>query len=120
MDIKRSVTMAAFQRVPQDLSETAYNDGEPLSAIALHHAMYARVVGALNSQRTCSAIRLRAGVYASAKSNRHAIERPFAFRRARALFLISKRGRDAHSDVNAAVNSRNRYTAFRGSGLPVS
>ncbi|HEY7093791.1 MAG TPA: transposase [Ktedonobacterales bacterium] len=107
MDIKRSVTillpddrdlratMAAFQRVQQDLSETAYNDGEPLSAIALHHAMYARVVGTLNSQMTCSAIRLTAGAYASAKGNRHAIERPFAFRRARALFLIGKRGRDA-------------------------
>jgi IS605 OrfB family transposase len=107
MDIKRSVTillpddrdlratMADFQRVQQDLSETAYNDGEPLSAIALHHAMYARVAGTLNSQMTCSAIRLTAGAYASAKSNRHAIERPFAFRRARALFLIGERGRDA-------------------------
>ena len=107
MDIKRSVTillpddrdlratMADFQRVQQDLSETAYNDGQPLSAIALHHAMYARVAGTLNSQMTCSAIRLTAGAYASAKSNRHAIERPFAFRRARALFLVGKRGRDA-------------------------
>jgi IS605 OrfB family transposase len=107
MDIKRSVTIllpedsdlratvAAFQRVQQDLSEMAYNRGKPLSAIALHHAMYSRVAGTLNSQMTCSAIRLTAGAYASAKSNGHDIEHPFAFRRARALFLVSKRGRDA-------------------------
>src|SRR5215831_6340259 len=107
MDIKRSVTIllpedsdlratvAAFQRVQQDLSETAYNQGKPLSAIALHHAMYARVVGTLNSQMTCSAIRLTAGAYASAKANRDELDKPFAFRRARALFLVGARGRDA-------------------------
>jgi IS605 OrfB family transposase len=67
----------------------------PLSAIALHHAMYARVVGTLNSQMTCSAIRLTVGAYASAKANRHALARPFAFRRAQALFLVGARGRDA-------------------------
>jgi hypothetical protein len=55
MDIKRSVTIlppddsdlhatvAAFQRVQQDLSETAYNGGRPLSALALLHAMYRRL-----------------------------------------------------------------------------
>lgn len=107
MDIKRTVTIllpddddlratvAAFQHVQQDLSEPCYNDGKSLSALALHHAMYRRVVGPLNSQMTCSAIRLTAGAYASARGNRHAIERPFAFRRARALFLVGKRGRDA-------------------------
>ena len=107
MDIKRSVTIllpddrdlratvVAFQRVQQSLTEAAYNDGKPLSAIALHHAMYAQVVGTLNSQMTCSAIRLTAGAYVSAKSNGHEIECPCAFRRARALFLVGKRGRDA-------------------------
>jgi putative transposase len=52
MDIKRSVTillpddndlretMAAFQRVQQALTESCYNEGRPLSALALHHAMY--------------------------------------------------------------------------------
>jgi IS605 OrfB family transposase len=107
MDIKRSVTIllpddsdlratvVAFRHVQQDLSEPAYNQGQPLSAIALHHAMYVQVVGTLNSQMTCSAIRLTAGAYASAKSNGHEIERPFAFRRARALFLVGQRGRDA-------------------------
>ncbi|HEV8194590.1 MAG TPA: hypothetical protein VGP82_24325, partial [Ktedonobacterales bacterium] len=89
-------TVAAFQRAQQALSETAYHGGKPLSAIALHHAMYARIAGTLNSQMTCSAIRLTAGAYASAKSNRHDIERPFAFRRAHALFLVGKRGRDAN------------------------
>jgi IS605 OrfB family transposase len=107
MDIKRSVTIllhddrdlhetvAAFQRVQQSLAEAAYNGGKPLSAIALHHAMYGRVIGTLSSQMTCSAIRLTAGAYASAKANRHALDRPFAFRRAQALFLVGARGRDA-------------------------
>ena len=107
MDIKRSVTIllpddsdlratvVAFQRVQQDLSAPCYHDGKPLSAIALHHAMYAQVAGTLNSQMTCSAIRLTAGAYASAKSNGRPAERPFRFRQARALFLVGVRGRDA-------------------------
>src|SRR5260221_6155611 len=107
MDIKRSVTIllpddsdlratvAAFQGVQHSLAEAAYNGGKPLSAISLHHAMYSQVAGTLNSQMTCSAIRLTAGAYASAASNGHDIDRPLAFRRARALFLTGKRGRDA-------------------------
>lgn len=107
MDIKRSVTIlppddtdlratvAAFQRVQQALSPACYHDGAPLTALALHRVMYAQVAGTLNSQMTCSAIRLTAGAYASAKSNRRPAQRPFAFRRARALFLVGVRGRDA-------------------------
>lgn len=107
MDIKRSVTIllrddcdlratvAACQRVQQDLTETGCNDGRPLNALALHRAMYAGVVGPLHSQMTCSAIRLTAGAYASAKRNRQSAQKPFAFRRARALFLVGTRGRDA-------------------------
>ncbi|HEV8192227.1 MAG TPA: transposase, partial [Ktedonobacterales bacterium] len=57
--------------------------------------MYAHVAGTLNSQMTCSVIRPTAGAYASAKANRHALERPCTFRRARALFLVGVRGRDA-------------------------
>jgi IS605 OrfB family transposase len=44
---------------------------------------------------TISAIRLVAAAYASAKSNKQPAKRPFLFRKARALFLIGKRGRDA-------------------------
>jgi putative transposase len=107
MDIKRSVTIllpddsdlratvAAFQRVQQDLSEPCFNDGKPLSALALHYLMYRRVLGPLNSQMTCSAIRLTAGAYASAKSNGRSARRPFLFRHPGALFLVGKRGRDA-------------------------
>lgn len=107
MDIKRSVTIllpddadlratvAAFQRVQQDLSEPCYHEGEPLSALALHRAMYRRVLGPLSSQLTCSAIRLTAGAYASARGNGKPAQHPFAFRCARALFLVGKRGRDA-------------------------
>jgi IS605 OrfB family transposase len=116
MYIKRSVTIllpddsdlhamvAAFQRVQQALSETAYHGGQPLGALALHHAMYAQVVGTLNSQMTCSAIRLTAGAYAAAKSNRHPVEQPFAFRRAHALFLVGKRGRDADFRADGSLS----------------
>lgn len=116
MDIKRSVTIllpddrdlretvVAFQRVQQQLAEPCYNGGKPLSAIALHHALYAHVVGTLNSQMTCSAIRLTAGAYATAKSNRKPAERPFQFRNARALFLVGARGRDADFRLDGTLS----------------
>ncbi len=87
--------MVAFQRVQQALTEPCYNNGQPLSAIALHHAMYAKVMGALNSQMTCSAIWLTAGAYVSARSSGRPATSPFQFRRPHALFLIGARGRDA-------------------------
>jgi IS605 OrfB family transposase len=92
-DLRATVT--AFQRVQQALSAPCYNDGKPLGALALHRALYTQVMGTLNSQMTCSAIRLTAGAYASAKANRHPLDRPFAFHKARALFLVGQRGRDA-------------------------
>src|SRR5260221_13054529 len=106
MDIKRSVTIllpddddlhatvAAFQRVQQNLSEPAYNSGKPLSALALHRAMYPQVSGVLSSQLICSAIRVPAGPYARGQSNRPPPPHPFAFRRARAQFPAGGRGRD--------------------------
>jgi hypothetical protein len=62
MDIKRAVTIllpedndlretvAAFQRVQQDLTAPCFNNGHPLSAIALHHAMYPQVAGTLTAR----------------------------------------------------------------------
>jgi IS605 OrfB family transposase len=94
-DADLRATVAAFQRVQQELTEPCYHDGQPLSALALHHAMYAAVAGTLKSQMTCSAIRLTAGAYASARSNGRPADRPFRFRHARALFLVGTRGRDA-------------------------
>lgn len=88
-------TLDAFQRVQQALSAPAFNGGMPLRAFDLQRASYQQVKGTLNSQMTISAIRLVAGAYASAKSNKRPAFRPFAFRNKRALFLVGKRGRDA-------------------------
>jgi IS605 OrfB family transposase len=88
-------TLHAFQRVQQQISDVAYNNGSPLSALALHRAVYDTVKGTLNSQMTCSAIRLVAGAYSSARSNKKPATRPFVFKRCAALFLVGKRGRDA-------------------------
>jgi len=94
-DADLRATLTAFQQVQQQLSPMCYHDGVPLGALALHRACYRAVAGVLNSQMTCSAIRLTAGAYASATSNGKPAQRPFQFKRARALFLVGKRGRDA-------------------------
>lgn len=116
MDIKRSITIllpadddlratvAAFQRVQRDLTEAAYNSGDPLGALALHRSMYKRVAGTLNSQMTCSAIRLTASAYASAKRSRRPARRPFLFKRACALFLVGRRGRDADFRTDGSLS----------------
>jgi putative transposase len=79
MDIQRTITiriaddpdlratLAGFQDVQQRISQACYNDGTPLSALALHRAMYEDVKGTINSQMTCTAIRLVAGAYARRK-----------------------------------------------------
>lgn len=88
-------TLAAFQAIQQRISAACYNDGKPLSALALHRAVYEHVKGTVSSQLTCTAIRLVAGAYASAKANKRPAQRPFAFRRPAAMFLVGVRGRDA-------------------------
>jgi IS605 OrfB family transposase len=88
-------TLALFQGIQQRISGSCYNDGKPLSALALHRAVYEQVKGTISSQMTCTAIRLVAGAYASAKANKKPAQRPFAFKLPTALFLVGKRGRDA-------------------------
>jgi IS605 OrfB family transposase len=107
MEIKRTVTILlpkdpdllatvkTFQQVQQTLSELCYNDGKPLGAIALQHKCYDMVKGKLSAQMTISAIRLVAAAYKSAKFNKKPATKSFDFRRARALFLVGQRGRDA-------------------------
>lgn len=57
--------------------------------------MYADVKGTLSSQMICTAIRLVAGAYASAKANKRPAQRPFQFTRPTALFLVGAHERDA-------------------------
>lgn len=107
MDIQRTVTivlpkdedlrrtLGMFRAVQQDVSETCFNDGTPLSAVQLQRAVYHDVKGTLNSQMTITALRLVAGAYASAKRNKRPAQKPFAFARSAAMFLVGSRGRDA-------------------------
>src|SRR6266702_3746762 len=107
MDIQRTITiiiepdrdlertLEAFREVQHALSEPCYNEGKPLGALALQRLMYHEVKGELSAQMTISAIRTVCAAYQSAKSNKKPATHPFLFKRARALFLIGSRGRDA-------------------------
>jgi IS605 OrfB family transposase len=53
---------------------------------------------------TCTAIRLVAGAYASAKANKKPAQRPFVFNRPTALFLVGVRGRDARFCDHATLS----------------
>mgnify|MGYP006286808461 CR=1 FL=1 len=88
-------TLVEFNRIQQTLSSVCFNSGKPLSALPLHKKCYDSVKNTLNSQMTCTAIRLVAGAYSSAKRNKRPAKRPFNFKRKTALFLIGNRGRDA-------------------------
>src|SRR5947208_2790878 len=108
MDIQRTITiiiepdrdlertLEAFREVQHALSETCYNEGKPLGALALQRLMYHEVKGSLSAQMTISAIRTVCAAYQSAKSNKKPATHAFLFKRARALFLIGRRGRDAN------------------------
>ena len=84
-----------FNRFQNMISPICFNDGKPLRAIELHRAVYHQIPSTLGSQLKCSAIRLTAAAYNSAKSNGKPATRTFLFTRKSALFLIEKRGRDA-------------------------
>ncbi|KKW10196.1 MAG: Transposase, IS605 OrfB family [Candidatus Gottesmanbacteria bacterium GW2011_GWB1_49_7] len=88
-------TLEAFRQVKQSLSNPCFNAGDPLNQIELHRSSYSSVAGKVNSQMTCSAIRLVAASYITAKRNGHKIDKFFNFKRRHALFLIGKKGRDA-------------------------
>ena len=88
-------TLEVFQGVKQALSESCFNQGTPLGQIGLHKTMYRTVVGRLNAQMTCSAIRLVSAAYISAKKNKKPAQKPFGFHKKHALFLVGQRGRDA-------------------------
>ena len=88
-------TVEEFNRYQKSISKDCFNEGKSQSALSLHKEVYHTVKSPLSAQMRCSAIRLVAGAYSSAKSNRRPATRPFIFRRKSAFFLIGKRGRDA-------------------------
>ena len=113
-------TLTAFVTMQQSISELAFNEGKPLSAIELHRACYQNIKGTLNSQMTITVFRFVAGSYASAMSNykkritkeakrkkKHLTKgwnyKPkiiksvdvCQFKKPTAMFLVGRKGRDA-------------------------
>ena len=88
-------TIEELNQYQKRISGDCFSEGNTKAALFLHKLVYHKVDSSLTSQLKCTAIRLVAGAYASAKSNKRPATRPFVFRRKRALFLIGKRGRDA-------------------------
>lgn len=97
-------TIEAFREVKHSLSQPCYNLGRPLNACALQRECYHQVKGVLNAQMTISAIRLVAGAYHAAESNGKPAQRAFLFKKASALFLIGKRGRDASFPADGTLS----------------
>ena len=97
-------TVEEFNRYQKSISEICFNSGETRSALSLHKEVYKSQPSSLCAQMKCSAIRLVASSYASAKSNKKPAERPFVFRKKRALFLIGMRGRDASFSKDGKVS----------------
>ncbi|WP_040445721.1 hypothetical protein [Ktedonobacter racemifer] len=102
-DLERTIDV--FREVQHALSEPCFNGGKPLGALALQRACYHQVKGSLSAQMTISAIRLVFAAYASARANKKPAQCPFFFKKARALFLVGKRGRDAdfHQDGTLSI-----------------
>lgn len=88
-------TIEEFNRFQKNISADCFNEGTHKNALNLHKSVYHSTKSKLTSQLKCSAIRLVAGAYQSAKSNKRPAKRPFIFRQKKSLFLIGKRGRDA-------------------------
>src|SRR5262249_33505785 len=98
-------TGGAFQRVQQQGAASCDYHGRRLRALALRRACYREILGPLHSHLTCSASRLPAGAYASARSNGKPAQQPVAFRRAHDLFPVSKRGRAADFRTDGTPSS---------------
>ena len=102
MEIKRTIPIIVndtpalkalvkeYNRYQRTISPIAFNDGDVLSAVDLHNAVYHHVPAELSAQMKCSAIRSVIGAYTSARSNGRPAERPFVFRKASALFLYGR------------------------------
>ena len=88
-------TIEEFNRYQKEISPECFCEGSTKNALSLHKSVYHTIESSLTSQLKCTAIRLVAGAYASAKSNKRPATRAFVFRKKKALFLIGKRGRDA-------------------------
>lgn len=82
--------VSEYNRFQRAISEQAYNNGVPMSALKLHHTVYYDVPSTLPSQMKCSAIRSVASAYASARRNHRPATHAFNFKHKAALFLFTK------------------------------
>lgn len=83
-------TVREYNAFQQAISPIAFNQGNILSAVDLHHKVYYTVPTELSSQMRCSAIRSVASAYVSARTNRRPAKRAFLFKRQSALFQWGK------------------------------
>ena len=51
-------TLGVIRTIKNDISSVCYNNGNPLSSVLLHNAVYHKHKGRINSQLLCSIIRL--------------------------------------------------------------
>jgi transposase len=95
-DADLRATVESFRLTQQRVSEIAYANDCPKTAIELHRLAYHQVKGPLKSQLTCTAIRQVSSEYARVRRRRRRVHGPIHFSKPRALFLIGKAKRDAN------------------------
>jgi len=89
-------TVEEFNRYQKSISESCFNEGSPRNALALHKEVYNTEASSLNSQMRCSSIRLVAGAYQSAKSNKNLLN----------VLLFSVASEPCFSSVKEVVTHR--------------
>lgn len=102
-DADLRATVESFRLIQQQVSDVSFAHGSKSSAVELHQLSYAQVKGQLKSQLTCTAIRLVAADYASARRRHRRISSPIQFNNPRALFLIGKAKRDASAPKKGEI-----------------
>ena len=89
-------TIREWNAVCNYVSRVAFGHGCMSNAVALHHLVYqeCRTSYGLSAQVTQNAIRVVAGAYATARSNKVSLKKPVTFKNAAVMLQGGERGRD--------------------------